>query len=38
LHGTKPAGAKEPQGELFKEDAQAGSAATETPDKKLVAN
>jgi cytochrome c oxidase cbb3-type subunit 3 len=38
LHGTKPAGAKEPQGDLFKEDAQAGSAATQTADKKLAAN
>jgi cytochrome c oxidase cbb3-type subunit 3 len=38
LHGTKPAGAKEPQGELFKDDAQAASGAPKTQDKKLVVN
>lgn len=38
LHGTKPAGAKEPQGELFKEEAQASSDTTKTADKKLAVN
>lgn len=38
LHGTKPAGGKEPQGELFKEEGQASAGATKTADSKLAAN
>jgi cytochrome c oxidase cbb3-type subunit 3 len=38
LHGTKPAGAKEPQGELFKEDGQAASGTANDGEKKLVVN
>ena len=38
LHGTKPAGAKEPQGELFKDDSETASGTAKTSDKKLVVN
>jgi cytochrome c oxidase cbb3-type subunit III len=37
LHGTKPAGAKEPQGELYTEDAKSTSDTTKTAVKKDVA-
>jgi cytochrome c oxidase cbb3-type subunit 3 len=40
LHGTKPGNAKDPQGELYKEEGQAKSSpdTTKTADKKLVVN
>lgn len=38
LHGTKPAGAKEPQGELFKEDAASASDKNKNADTKIAAN
>jgi cytochrome c oxidase cbb3-type subunit III len=37
LHGTKPAGAKDPQGELYTEDAKGASDTTKTATKKDVA-
>lgn len=38
LHGTKPAGAKEPQGDPDKEETQTESASTKTVDKQLAGN
>ncbi len=38
LHGSKPAGAKEPQGELYNDDVQAASTSTKTDDKKVAVN
>lgn len=38
LHGSKPANAKEPQGELYKDDAAATSANKNTSDNKLAIN
>lgn len=38
LHGSKPAGAKEPQGELYKDDAETASGSTKTDDKKVAVN
>ena len=36
LHGTKPANAKEPQGELYKDDASATTGSADATDKKLA--
>lgn len=38
LKGTEPAGAKEPQGELFTEDAKVATDTTKTADQKLAVN
>ena len=38
LHGTKPANAKEPQGDLYKEDAAPAADSTNAGDKKLAKN
>lgn len=38
LKGTKPAGAKEPQGELYKDEGATTADATKTADKKLAVN
>ena len=38
LHGSKPANAKEPQGELYKEDAMATEGTTGISDKKVAIN
>jgi len=36
LHGSKPAGAKEPQGELFTEDGNTTSDSTKTAKKDVA--
>lgn len=38
ISGTKPANAKEPQGDLFKEDASTATVDSTKPDNKLAAN